>query len=148
MDWLTKIDPNNVLFALSVFGTLGTWVYHKIRGEKTDSFSSIIGHVMDNFIAELMDQYVPTEDVTAYLKKARDYIEERVWTVLSKRGVPRIPLTESLVHSAIEKGTAYLGNELAKRRIPVQFDEIAKRLADANAKLIALQTQSPPKTGE
>ena len=127
MDWLSKMNPDTLIGALSLFGTVAYWLYNKARGKKTETFEQTIGHAFDNFAAELLDTYLPTEDAIAFMKRARLYIEERAWRVLAKRGVPRNKLTEQFVHKGIERVVAYLGNKAALIRMPSQLDDIEAR---------------------
>jgi hypothetical protein len=110
-DWLSKIDPT---VAVTVLTTVGGWLWNKARGKKTESLQSIIGSMIDNLVHELVDSYSSGSGigVADYLKTARKYIDERAWTVLKKRGVPRNAETEKLLHQAIERGTAWLANEV------------------------------------
>ena len=39
MDWFSKIDPNALIAIATV---LGTWIYHKVSGQKAASFDDTI----------------------------------------------------------------------------------------------------------
>lgn len=122
MNWLSQLSPDTVIPVLSLLASVGGWVWDRARGRETASFTSTIKSAVDNFIVELLDN-APSDDavvmegyVEKYMNRARDYIENRVWSALKKRGVPRNKLTERLLHESIEAGTARLGRELLERR--------------------------------
>lgn len=130
--WIAQTNPNVVL---PVLGVVATWVWNRAHGDKTAIWRSLIDSILHTFMVELLDKYDPKTDVAAFLTRARTEVESKVWTVLAKRGVPRNPTTERWVHEAIEKASAWLGNEAAKLRIPIQFGEIAAKLDRADAEL-------------
>ena len=112
--WLNQIDPNIVL---PIFATGLGWIWNKIRGEKKQDTRSIIDSVIGNFVHEMLDRYsLDSGDVSAYLKRARKFVDDRIWDVLKKRGVPKNKLTIQFVNAALERGTAELGKEVAKIR--------------------------------
>jgi hypothetical protein len=117
MNWLSKLDPNTVIPILSLLSAVGGWIWDRARGRTTQSFSSVIDSVIDNLINELLD-HPPSDEMKldGYLKMARGYIDSKIWTVLTKRGIPKNALTTRLLHSAIEAGTDRLGREVLERR--------------------------------
>lgn len=129
-DWLSKISPDVVTGALTLLTTLGTWAWAKARGKQTKSFEAIIKDVLDNFLAELLDDYAPSDKTTDFLAHARDYIEARAWKVLAKRGVPKTVVTQNLLHAGIERATAELGSSIARKNIPHQLDSMAEKIAE------------------
>lgn len=112
MDWLMKLDPNFVI-PLLIGGA--TWLYRKVSGKKEADSSSIIDSIFETFAHELLDTYAG-EDLTAYLKKSRDQMTAKVWSVLSKRGLPKNALTQKLVNAAIEKWSAWIASQLLPLR--------------------------------
>lgn len=138
MNWLNQLDPNAVLGALTLISTIGTWVYHKLRGDKVKSFGDTIAQVLNNFVPELLDTYASSEDIATFMGRARKFIESKAWMVLSKRGVPRNKLTEGLLHQGVEKVVAEIGNRAAQLRLPTQLSN----LNDAAQRL--LQAFQPP----
>ncbi len=114
MDWLLKIDPNVLIPTVLV---LGTWLWKKVRGEKNQTVNQIVDSVIENFAHEILDRYTVGAGNTAeYLKRVRKYIEERIWEVLAKRGVPKNGVTVSLVNQATERWTAWVGNQVTQIR--------------------------------
>lgn len=129
-NWLSQTNPNVVIPIVSV---PVLWLIGKIRGDQKSSWRNIVTSVIDNLTAELLDHYDAEEgSVEDYLKTARAYIDKRVWAVLTKRGVPRNKWTEAVLHEAIEKGTAWLGNEIAKLTMPKLLEELHRRLQTTN----------------
>lgn len=132
-DWVGKTDPN---YIIPLVVGLGTWLWHKSKGDNKTTWSGTINYIIDNLMHEWLPKYDPrTMDVQAFLDQVRPDIEKKVWNVMEKRGIPENAITEPLVHMAIERGTAWLGNEAAKLRIPIQLDEAYTRLKDAQDKL-------------
>lgn len=131
-DWLGQTNPNLVI---PMVGAVATWLWAKAHGDKNSTWRSLIDSVLHTFMVEMLDQYLPTMDVQTFLKQARATTEKKIWTVLAKRGVPQNKTTEKWVHEAIEKSSAWLGNEAAKLRIPEQLREAVARLEQTNATL-------------
>lgn len=112
--WLAQIDPS-IVASVAVAGL--TWVWNQARGKKKASQTDVLSNVMENFVQELADRYTPASgDVTEYLKRARKYIDERMWPVLAKRGIPKNKTTQTLANAALERATAWLGAEVRKLR--------------------------------
>lgn len=131
--WLGQTNPNVVIPVVSL---IGGWLYHKVSGDNKANWSGTIDAIISNFMHEWLGKYDPmTMDVQAFLQKVRPDIEKKVWDVMEKRGIPENRITEPLVHLAIEKGTAWLGNEAAKLRIPFQLKEAVARLEATDATL-------------
>ena len=121
--FLAKVDPNTVIGVLTLFGSVGGWLWHKARGEATSSFAETINGAIDSIVfemfGELTDDEASRANVQGYLASIRARVERHVWTVLAKRNVPRNPTTERLVHAAIERASGMLARELAERRARV-----------------------------
>ncbi len=136
ISWLTQLDPNVVSTLVTVLISTGAFLYHKVRGDRTDSWGSVIDDIVTNLINETVGTIVTEDQIAGFINKQRDRIEAMIWGVLTKRGIPRNALSESLVHAAIEKGTAELGtrirNEIATRKLPDNM----KSLADAAQKVL------------
>lgn len=120
MDWLGKLDPNVVV---PVVVSLAGWLYHLWRGDQksqakaTDTRNaSVMDSIVDNFIYSLLDKYPLGVDVDTYLKNSRKYIEEKIWDVAQKRGIPKNATTELLFHAALERGSVLLAQEVSKLR--------------------------------
>jgi DNA polymerase III delta subunit len=98
--------------------TLGAWIWAKVTGKREEKKEnrSLLDDIVENFIYELLDKYPLKVDVETYLKHSRAYIEERIWKIAAKRGVPRNKTTEKLLHAAIERGTRLLASEVNKLR--------------------------------
>lgn len=112
---------------LPALGLAGLWVWHKVRGEKTDSWQDIVKGMAGSLAQEAITAWVPGGTLADGLAYVRDYIEARAWKVLSKRGVPRNSLTESLVHGAIETATSDLGNLIATKLLAAQMNALGDR---------------------
>lgn len=131
-DWLSQTNPNLVIPMVSA---IAAWLWAKAHGDKTSTWRSLIDSVLHTFMVEMLDKYDAKMDVQAFLKQARTETEKKVWVVLAKRGVPKTSTTEKWVHEAIEKASAWLGNEAAKLRIPEQLREAVSRLEQTNTTL-------------
>jgi hypothetical protein len=113
-DWFGKLDPNVVV---PVAIAVGSWLWHKVSGEKKTDNAKAIDSIIQNFANEVLDSYTPSSgDVTEYLKRVRKYMEDRVWLVLQKRGIARNRTTETLVNIAIEAWTAWVGSNVRRIR--------------------------------
>lgn len=114
MDWLSRLDPNVIV---PVLVAIGGWLWRKASGEKKADSKGVIGSVIENFAQEVLDRYsVNAGDTTEYLKRVRKYIDERAWPVLSKRGIPKNRVTQSLLNAAIEEWTAWVGSNVRQIR--------------------------------
>lgn len=126
MDW-SKLDPDTVVTVLGFLGTVAMYLWNKARGKTTETFRETIAKAFDSMVTELLGKY-SGEDVAEYLKTGRKYISERLTEVMTKRNIPRNPLTERLVNEAMEAATAKLGNEIIARKIPAQWDNLVKAI--------------------
>lgn len=113
LNWLLKIDPT---VAFSVLVGVATWTYHKLAGKKADAIEDIVGGAVRAILAEVADKVPANVPIETYLKGARDYIEQRIWRALEKRGVPKNGVTMRLVNGAIEQATARLAERIANDR--------------------------------
>jgi hypothetical protein len=113
LPWLLKLDPNVVV---PVLLTVGGWLYHKIAGKNAETLERIVAGVIGSILSEIVDHVPSSVPVETYLKGARLYVEDRVWKVLQKRGVPKNATTEKLVHMALEEAVNQLGKKLAEER--------------------------------
>lgn len=112
--WLAQIDPN-VVVGLVV--AVGTFAWRKLGGDARELASSIVDAVIDNFVLELLASPPhDTVEIDGYIKRARTFIEARVWGILAKRGVKKTKAAQELVHAAIERATAELRREILNRR--------------------------------
>lgn len=112
--WLYKIDPNTVVFVLSI---AGSYVWSKLSGRTRETVEKAIDAVIDNFVLEFLAREPhDTVELQGYIARARTFIEVRVWPVLQKRGVPKNATTVRLLDAAIERGTAALRREIEQRR--------------------------------
>ena len=130
MDW-SKLSPDHIIAIATVIGSLATWFYHKVKGDKKVSMSSLLDDIVGNILHEFLDDY-NDEPMTEYLDKARKYLDDNLWAIAQKRGIPR-GLYDLLVHAAIERGTKWLADEVAKRKIPVQLQDLAAKIAKIEA---------------
>ncbi len=109
-NWISSLDPNAVL---AIATTVGAWIWNKANGKKTESITSIVNSIIDNFGHEFMDSYVTkNENLTEYLKLAREYINDRIWIVLTKKGIPKNSTTIKLVDAASERTTVWMAEEI------------------------------------
>lgn len=111
-DWLSKTDPTVVL---PILGTVFVALWHKIKGDKKESWSSIIADIVKNLARDYLDRYKRGEMTYAqFANNARDDIEKMFWKVAEKRGVPKNSVTTPLFNAAIEKVILWLVDELYK----------------------------------
>lgn len=113
LTWLLKLDPNVVI---PVLATVGAWLYHKVAGKRAETVDRIVSGVVGSILAEIVDHVPSSVPVETYLKGARQYVEDRVWKVLQKRGVPKNAMTTKIVHAALEQAVESLGKKLAEER--------------------------------
>src|SRR5262249_44074591 len=104
MGWLALLDPNVVMILVSLLGMSGTWLYHKIKGDKATSVSDLIDSILANISHELLSEY-SGQDLASYLSDARDKFENLIWQILAKRGVQKTEILEPVVHLAVEKAS-------------------------------------------
>lgn len=129
------LSQNAALIA-SALVAVGTWVYHRAKGDKTDSFTTLI----DSFVRQQLADLVRDPDGEA---KARDVLERAIWAGLERTHKVDIdnpaPWIRVLVHEGVEAGIAELKHMLLDR-------EDASRAADAMAKAAqgAVDAFTPP----
>ncbi len=112
--WLGKIDPDTVVWVVSI---AGSFVWSRLWGKAREGVEKAIDAVVDNFILEFLDREPhPSIELNGYVDRARKFIDDRAWPILAKRGVKRSKTAEALLNAAIERGTAKLRREIAERR--------------------------------
>lgn len=112
--WLSKIDPNVVV---PLLGGLATWVWHRVSTNTKADWEGIVKAMLATLTTEILDRYTTDAgDTVEYLKRVRKYFEDRAWSVLSKRGVPRNKTTEAILNRGIEEATAFVGDEVNRIR--------------------------------
>lgn len=114
MDWGGLLEK----LAIPAAVTIGTWIWAKVTGKKEQKREtrSILDDIVENIIYELLDKYPLGVEVETYLKNSRGYIAQKIWTVATKRGIPRNKVTEQLFNAALERGTKLLAHEITELR--------------------------------
>lgn len=118
--WLTKIDPNTVLWLL---GALGGYVWSHLSKRHRATVEDIIGGAVRAILSEIAD-HVPTQipleswlaGARAYVLKPRGSQPPRIWVALGKLKIPQTPLTERIVAAAVERATSELADRIAAER--------------------------------
>lgn len=129
---MKDLDPN-VLIPL--LGFVASWLYHKIKGDKTQSIRELLDSVVTQVI------YSPGVD----LDNVRSRAEARILELLARKNV-KGKLAEALVHEFTEFAVA----ELHKRfdLINRQFQDNAAKAVENGEKLLeAFETKPYPRLG-
>ncbi len=127
MTWLSKLDPNVAAsWAIAALGGL-MWLYHKAKGDKTESARSIL--------YSTVTQVVNQSGVDIDNVKAR--AETAVRAALAKLGITGA-IADALVHEFVE----YAASEL-HRNINAAVSGISKANDEAQATLRSLNNPPP-----
>ena len=113
------------------------WVWHKLHGEKAASWQDIVSEVGTALANEAISTWAPGGNLADGMTYVRDYIERRIWDVLTKRNVPRNAITEPIIHAVIEGATNevthLIGNKLAAAQLPAQVDSLLAKVEAVKA---------------
>ncbi len=118
-------DPNAILGTFTLLGALGTWLYAKVRGEKTrDLGELVLDHVLHQ-VEELLDS-AGGENYTPRL-----YLEEAAYQLTDRMKLKR-KAVRPYVDKAVERGMLVFArtirarrNQLAAKHLPQQASAIA-----------------------
>lgn len=113
VNWLSKVDPNAVI---AIVSTVGAWLYHRIAGEKATAIEKIVAGQVSAILAEIAEHIPSNVPIDTWLAGARRYVNDRIWSALSKVKVKRTPALEKIVAGALERATAELAHRIADER--------------------------------
>ncbi len=110
---LDKLDPNVVITLVSLVGTGVAWLYHKAKGDKTESARDIL----DSIVVQVLN--APGVD----LVNVKDRVELEARAALRKLGL-KGKIVDTLVHEFAEYALA----ELTKKYdlFQKQLDQLVK----------------------
>lgn len=111
MDWLSKLDPNTIAGLLTVIGSLATWLYHKARGEKADSFDDTIRGLGKQAVHELLSDPKVSAALSPTDLTARASIMLRM--LASRIGIPDNAIVAALIRATAQH---VVGDVLAELR--------------------------------
>ena len=118
MDWFSKIDPNALIAIATV---LGTWIYHKVSGQKAASFDDTIRGIGKQVVDALVKAGDLDTDKMVLLGN------NLMTDAMTKLGIPLNAVTNALVKATVMHA---VGDALAELR---QLD------ADADANMAKMQ---------
>ncbi len=123
---LSKLDPNVAALLIGAGVSLVTWLYHKARGQKSDTLADVISGIVDNAIHTAVVEADSDPSGTVAL------VENGLWFSLLKAKVPRNATTEMLVHAAVQQGVAAAIDQAKQRAHEVEL-AVAKNNATIDA---------------
>lgn len=118
--WIDKLDPNVVI---PIIGVGLTWLWHRMRGQKTTSLRDILDAAITTAVHRLL------ADPQA-LGKARDRLTAYAYEAMERHGLPRNAWSEALVKLAVEEGMAELSDKLHELEL-AEIAAGAQRTADS-----------------
>lgn len=122
MDW-SKLDPNAVMFLLSLVGTAALWLYRKARGEQQASLRGLLWPSVEAKAIELAES-------DAFVEGMRDELRECALDALRRIGVKPSALVEVIVTELVERGVAELRKRILARKVKSEVQTLLDRLAD------------------
>lgn len=147
--WLSKLDPNTVLGALAVIGSVATWAYHKVRGDQAASFEDTFRGLGKQVIHLLMADTSVTAATEPAILKAR--ASELLWKLVGT-SIPRNALTEGIANTLIEhvvgdtlKLLLDAENLEIAQSLPAQMESVANRAADVLKSFPVRLPKIPPR---
>lgn len=128
MDWLSKIDPNTIIGLGGLLFTLATWTYHKLRGDKVDSFTDTIRGLGKQAIHTLL------MDPTVTLALDRDALTGRATALLFSLAksidVPQNAITAAIITATAQHVVGDVLDELrAADSLQGRVDALAAQVA-------------------
>ena len=140
MDWLSKIDPNTIIGLGGLIATLATWTWHKLRGDKQDSFTDTIRGLGKQAVhVLLMDPSITLELAPDTLQtKAVTYL----WALATGIGVPRNAITEAIVTATAQHVVGDLLDELrGAQALPAKVAALSDQVAAIPASIAAAEAK-------
>lgn len=133
--WLSQINPNTII---AIIGGVAVYVYHQIRGDKSDSFSDQLRGLGKQVIHALVTDPAINSQSTVDAIKAK--ASSLLWSAAIKAGIPRNSVTEGIATALLDHIVGDVLSELrAQQTIPSQVSTIA-----AQAAAIADAFKNPP----
>lgn len=120
MQWLSSIDPNLVI---GIAVALGTWLYHRVSGQRTENFTDVIRGIGKQLVDALVTSGVLNRD--ALNARAKSLMD----SAFVRLGIPRNALTDALATATIEHA---VGDALQELR---ELTEASDRLAELTAQV-------------
>jgi hypothetical protein len=132
-DWFGKISPDTVMYLVGLVGALATWSYHKIKGDKTDSFDDMIRGLGKQAIHELLADPAVSSALSPSDLTAR--AASILWTLATRIGIPRNAMTEALITATAQH---VVGDALDQLR---SIDSAQKQLDVLTSQIAAFPAQ-------
>jgi len=116
-------DLQDQLIELGVLSAIPalTWLYHKVRGQKTQSLRETLLSIVERAVHEVATLGI-TQDV------AQKYVETQLTTWLTDR---KMSAPDWLIHEVTAKASAALAAEYRKQTAPATLERLLKQMADA-----------------
>ncbi len=120
--WLSHLDPNVAITALSILSLGGKWLYHKIRGDKQASLVEQLAPTIRGIVTKLAESPFVAETVREKLTKAAH-------EALGRLGIKRNALVDQVVAGLVDAGVTEVrervANRLAAAALPAQLEAVA-----------------------
>jgi hypothetical protein len=117
------MNPDLVMLLGTALLSLGTWTYHKIRGDKQSTLSDIASGLVDQGL------HLALVKVDSDPGALRDFVSKYVWLELGKAGLENKGIAGALVSGVIEQG---IGAALQEARARDHQIDVAMAAAQAS----------------
>lgn len=109
-NFLLKIDPNTLIAVATAIGGIVTWSYHKIRGDKQDSFMDTFTGLGKQVIHAVMSDPSINNDTNFATLKA--LVTQQIWSLATLAHIPRNAISEAIANQVIEHTVGDILTEL------------------------------------
>lgn len=125
MSWLSKIDPNTVIGLIGLLGTVATWAWSKLHGNKVASFTDVITGLGKQAIHTLMLD--PTVIAATDTKELAARAASVLTGLARSIGIPSNAITDALIQATAQH---VVGDVLAELRAAAGLQDQLDKLND------------------
>lgn len=137
-DFVTKLDPNVVLTVLSGLGTVGGWLWSKIRGDQKQSLRDALWPIIEGNAIKLAENEFAIQVVRLKLERAAQ-------EGLARMGLKPNRITTAIVQELVERGVTEVRNRILERRklaaLEAQLTGMLNKATDAGAAILKMPAQ-------
>lgn len=129
LSWLSNLDPNVVITALSFLAIGGKWLYHKVRGDQQKSLKDTLWPTIEGVVIKLAESPFVADTVRTKLTAAAN-------EALGRIGVNRNSVTDALIAQLVDAGVTEVRKRVNARIAVEQLPARIEAMATAAQKMV------------
>ncbi len=114
LTWLTKLDPNTVVGALTLLASVAAALWHKAKGDTHDTWADTFEALGRQLAHDVLANPALATPAAALGGQVRDYVTRELWAAAQRIGIPKTAATSAMVAAVVEQVSADVLDELKK----------------------------------